>query len=159
ATSRHRILDTISTRGYAVLRGLFDERSILTSRDAVYRYANSAEHRPSTGVAADEIRRNVSKWSIGGRRDQVGRQRFALVVYDPLYDRDIFRLHSYFECIIEVRDRLAGREILRDSVLLPDRFNACRVQIYPAGGGFLGEHRDLRGQSNLPEGLYLELLL
>src|SRR5262249_37601740 len=126
---------------------------------AVYRYANSAEHRPSTGVAADEIRRNVSKWSIGGRRDQDGIPRCAVVVYNPLSDRDIFGLHSYFECIIEVRDRLAGREILRDSVLLPDRFNACRVQIYPAGGGFLGEHRDLRGQSNLPEGLYLELLL
>ena len=158
---RERILSAVANDGYAILRGLFNEAQLDESRDAIYRHANSRQHGPSTGTAPSEVRRNTSKWSIGGGRSSNALARFALVIYNPLFDENVFGLHAAFNTIIEVRDTIAGRNVLRDSDLLPERFNACRVQIYPAGGGFLEEHRDARGQLNVPEGAgtYLELLL
>ncbi|MGH7934172.1 MAG: hypothetical protein ACREQN_13560 [Candidatus Binataceae bacterium] len=158
---RERILSRVADDGYAILRGLFQEARVDEWRDAVYRHANSHRHGPSTGTAPSEVRRNTSKWSIGGGGSYNALARFALVIYNPLFDQDVFGLHAAFNTIIEVRDAIAGRDVLRDPLLLPERFNACRVQIYPAGGGFLQEHRDVRGQLNVPEGacMYLELLL
>jgi hypothetical protein len=61
----------------------------------------------------------------------------------------VFSLHDVFRRIIEIRDVLAGRELLTDEKLEPNGWNGCRLQIYPAGGGFLGAHRDTRGLSNM----------
>ena len=159
ATIRDSIVAAIQNGGYAVVRGLFDESKTRESLKTVYRYANSARHRPSSGLRPMDVRQNTSKWSIGGRASQDGVARFALAIYNPLFDSDLFQLHYAFDRIIQIRDTIAGRELLRDADLLPDRFNACRVLIYPAGGGFLGDHRDVRGQSNLPLGSYVEVLL
>jgi hypothetical protein len=139
------------------VRGLFDEAKIGESLTAIYRYANFARHRASSGLPPTDVRRNTSKWSIRGPQD--GPARFALVIYNPLFDRDLFQLHEAFDRIIQVRDTIAGRDVLRDADLLPDRFNACRIQIYPAGGGFIAEHCDVRGESNVPLGPYVEVLL
>jgi hypothetical protein len=154
---RNSIMASVQDGGYAVVRGLFDQSKIKESLKAVYQYANSASHQASSGLAAADVRRNTSKWSIRGPED--GPARFALVIYNPLFDSDLFQLREAFDRIIEIRDTIAGREVLRDADLLPARFNACRVQIYPAGGGFIGEHRDVRGESNLPQGSFVEILL
>lgn len=156
---RDSVLAAVRNCGYAVLRGLFDAAATEASRRAVYRYANAAKHRPTSGLTPMDVRQNVSKWSIGSKGAHDDIARFALVVYNPLFERDVFELHDTFERMIQVRDTIAGRKILDDAELLPERFNACRVQIYPAGGGFLGEHRDLRGEANLPLGIYVEALL
>jgi hypothetical protein len=154
---RDPIVDTIRGRGYAVVRGLFEENKIAESLEAIYRYLHSNSHEASSGLSPMDVRRNMSKWSIRGPQD--GPARFALVIYNPLFDSDLFQLHDAFDRIIRIRDTIAGREILRDVELLPDRFNACRIQIYPAGGGFIAEHRDAKGESNLPVGPYIEVLL
>src|SRR5579883_1439190 len=156
---RPSIIASVEKNGYALLRGLYDECAIAEAAKTVYQYANSCERLPTAGVKPMDVRRNTSKWSIGGRTFQDGLPRFALTVYNPQFDADIFHLRASFDRLIQVRDILAGREILRDEALLPTRFNACRVQIYPAGGGFLGEHRDQRGVSNLPGGCFIEALL
>jgi hypothetical protein len=154
---REPIAETVRHCGYAVLRGLCDEQRIRNSLTAIYRYANSGQHRPSVGLSQLDIRKNTSKWSI--RSPQHGPARLALVIYNPLFDGDLFGLHEAFSQIIQVRDTIAGRKVLRDADLLPDRFNACRIQIYPAGGGFIAEHRDDKGASNLPIGPYVEVIL
>lgn len=154
---RESILAAVREGGYAVLRGLFDEVKSGESLRAIYRYANATPHRASMGVGPEEVRRNTSKWSIRGPSN--GPARFALVIYNPLFDTDLFQMHRIFDRIVAARDTIAGREILRDSDLLPDRFNACRVQIYPAGGGFIAEHTDAKGESNLTNGPYIEMIL
>ncbi len=159
STIQTSIVAAIRNGGYAVVRGLFDESKTRESMNTVYHYANSAHHRPSSGLTPMDVRQNTSKWSIGGRASQDGIARFALAIYNPLFDRDLFQLHHAFDRIIQIRDTIAGRKVLRDADLLPDRFNACRVLIYPAGGGFLGDHCDLRGKANLPLGRYVEVLL
>jgi hypothetical protein len=82
-------------------------------------------------------------------------------VYNPLSADDLHGLHDDFRNIIEIRDALAGRDVLTDETLAPDRWNGCRVQIYPAGGGFMGAHLDSRGVGNLPRGTdaFIQLLL
>ncbi len=156
---RQPIAAAIANTGYAVIRGLFDPDVLRRCARSVYDYANSARHRPSGGLNPLDVRSNTSKWSIGGRPFQDRLPRFAVVVYNPLFADDMFQLHGAFRRLVEIRDTIAGREILHDKALLPERFNACRVQIYPAGGGFLCEHHDDRGKSNLPLGEYIEVLL
>lgn len=154
---RSSILKAVRDGGYAILRGLFEDTRSGESLGAIYRYANSTRHEASMGVGPEEVRRNISKWSIRGPAN--GPARFALVIYNPLLDSDLFHMHRTFERIIAARDIIAGREILRDSDLLPERFNACRIQIYPAGGGFIAEHTDAKGESNLTHGPYIEMIL
>ncbi len=156
---RQAIAATIENVGYAVIRGLFDPDAVRKGAGLVYDYANSARHRPSGGVSPMDVRSNISKWSIGGRPFQDWVPRFAVAVYNPLFADDSFQLHEAFRRLIEVRDTIAGRAVLYDQVLLPTHFNACRILIYPAGGGFLGEHHDDRGKSNLPLGEFIEVLL
>jgi hypothetical protein len=153
---RDSILVSVKRQGYAVVRGLFDETKIAGCLKAIYGYANFRRHEASSGLTPIDIRRNTSKWSIRG--PQNGPARFAVVIYNPLFDGDLFQLHDAFQRIIQIRDKLAGRNVLSDADLLPNRFNACRIQIYPAGGGFVAEHYDVKGKSNSP-GSYIEVLL
>jgi hypothetical protein len=102
------------------------------------------------------------KWSIGGQStSQANIGRLMRTFYNPLFQPDIYGLHDAFRKLVEVRERLAGREALTDEVLLPDRYNACRVQLYPSGGGFMGAHIDSRGVANMPEasGPFIQTLL
>lgn len=161
---RTDIVDTVRTQGYALIRNVFDRVLIREKLKTVMHYANTATHRATTGVTSAEIRANMSKWSIGGNSNsQADIARFMLTIYNPLFESDLFDLHSEFKKLIEVRDVLADRAILNDSILLPIHFNACRIQLYPAGGGFMGKHIDSRGVSTLREitnqDSYIQLVL
>jgi hypothetical protein len=160
---RDEIVKNVRQNGYAVLRGLFDRDEIGASTRAVYRHANSATHRASSGVAPADIRENMTKWSIGGNSTtQTGLPRFMLTVYNPLWQADEWGLRGTFERVIAIRDSLADRDVQTDESLAPDRYNGCRVQIYPSGGGFMGSHVDSRAVSNLaPEKreTYIQMVL
>ncbi|TKC91785.1 hypothetical protein FAZ69_04930 [Trinickia terrae] len=144
------VRDKVASEGFVLIRGMFDRLEIQQKLTSLYTYANTASHKPSAGVSPAEIRCNMTKWSIGGHsQSQAGLPRFMLTVYNPLWDEDTFKLHSDFSRLIEIRDTLAGRETLIDDRLAPARYNGCRVQIYPSGGGFMGAHVDSRAASNL----------
>jgi hypothetical protein len=148
--ARPAILATVRSEAFAIVRGLVDRDALRRKLPSVYAYANNSEHRGSAGVSSADVRENMSKWSIGGHSaTQNGIARFMLMLYNPLFKSDIFGLHAEFNGIIAVRDLLAGRQLLTDRVLAPTRFNGCRIQIYPAGGGFMGQHTDKRGVENL----------
>lgn len=155
------ITRAVSTTGFATIRGLFDRETIRSKLPSLFAYANGNSHRASAGVPPEDIRTNMTKWSIGGHSvSQAGLPRFMVTVYNPLWETDHLGLRSDFEKIIEVRDILAKREMQTDEALAPNRFNGCRVQIYPAGGGFMGKHVDSRAQSNLPDGAaYIQMVL
>jgi hypothetical protein len=148
---RAEVIGQVRAEARSVVRGLFPRDELREYIPKVYGAVNSNDSRlPSGGVAPEQIRDNVTKWSIGGHSTtQTGLVRFMLSVYNPLFAPDVFSLHSVFRRIIEIRDVLAGRELLTDEKLEPNGWNGCRLQIYPAGGGFLGAHRDTRGLSNM----------
>jgi hypothetical protein len=160
---RDAIAQTVREEGYAVIRGIVDRCTVRAKLPTLYRAADCGDHRASSGVAPDEIRTNLRKWSIGGHsKSQASLARFMLTLYNPTFEEDIYGLRSEFNSLIMVRDALAARPPLTDDKLLPDRFNGCRVQIYPAGGGFMAAHVDSRAASNLPEdvgGVYIQLVL
>ena len=146
AALRGEIQDAIRVRGYASVRGLYDRDRIRSRLSGILSYINTTQHRASSGVTPDEIRRNVSKWGIGvANQSQAGISRFMINIYNPLFDEDIFELHNDFRTLIALRDTVIGREVLTDESLAPDHFNACRIHFYPAGGGFMSAHRDRRG--------------
>jgi hypothetical protein len=160
--ARGRIVREVSESGYTVLRGLFDRDQVRAKLATVYRFANTSRRLASAGVSPNAIQHNVVKWSIGGQSTtQNGLPRMMTTVYNPLFAEDIHQLHSDFRKIIAIRDVLARREPMTDEKLAPERWNGCRVQIYPAGGGFMGAHADSRGVSNLPQnaGPFIQLLL
>jgi hypothetical protein len=153
----------VKEQGYALIRGLFSRDAIRKCAAAVYAHANHSAHLASAGVPRESVRKNMSKWSIGGASaSQAGVSRFMLMVYNPLSCVDVFCLHRHFLTLIEVRDILAMRdEILFDERLPSPIFNGTRVQIYPRGGGFMTAHRDTRAAQNL-RGLsdtYIQLVL
>jgi len=161
---KHRadIVEQVGKSGYVALRGLFDRDKVRSKLASVYRFANTAPRFSSAGVSPDAIQNNIVKWSIGGQSTtQSGLPRMMTTVYNPLFAEDIHALHDDFRRVIEIRDALAERPVLDDAALAPDRWNGCRVQIYPAGGGFMGAHADTRGVSNLPKtaGAFIQLLL
>ncbi len=162
AKARARIVDDVAKSAYAVVRGLFDRDAVRGKLKTLYQRANTAAPLPSAGVSPDMIQKNVFKWSIGGHSTtQTGISRMMMTVYNPLSDADAFGLHDCFHRLIAVRDALADRPLLTDAALAPDRWNGTRVQIYPAGGGFIGAHADSRGVSNMPEntGPFIQLLM
>ena len=162
AKSRADIIDEVGKSTFAVIRGLFDRDAVRAKLKTLYSRANSSKPLASAGVKPDEIQRNVFKWSIGGHSTtQTGIARMMMTVYNPLSDADTFGLHDCFHKLVGVRDALANRAPLTDAALAPDRWNGTRVQIYPAGGGFIGAHADSRGVGNLPEnaGPFTQLLM
>jgi hypothetical protein len=159
---RAEIVQHVSRSSFVVVRGLFNRDSVRAKLPSVYRFANTTQRLASAGVRPDEIQHNMAKWSIGGQSTtQSGLPRMMVTVYNPLFVEDLHGLHDDFQKIIEVRDALADRAVLTDEKLAPDRWNGCRVQIYPAGGGFMGGHADSRGVGNLPSdaGAFIQLLL
>lgn len=159
---RENIISEVSDKGFTLVRGLMDRDKVRSCVSSIYNYANTAPHKASSGVAPHEIRTNMSKWSVGGQSlSQSGLPRFMLTIYNPLFEEDAFGLHEHFRTLVEFRDMLADREPQTDDMLKPERFNACRVQIYPAGGGFMGAHTDSRASSNLQEeqGQYIQLVM
>lgn len=162
ARLKHQIVDEVSSRGFTSIRGLIGREEIASCLSKVKDHANRGGHLGSSGVSPAQIRTNMSKWSIGGQStSQSGLPRFMLTIYNPLFEEDKFGLHKHFETLIELRDLLAGRPVQSDELLRPARFNACRLQIYPAGGGFMGAHTDSRAAENLQEGSgpYIQLVM
>ncbi len=162
AKAHKDIVAEVAKSSFAVIRGLFDREAVRARLKDLYARANTASPLASAGVKPDEIQRNVFKWSIGGHSTtQTGIARMMMTVYNPLSDADAFGLHDCFHKLVGVRDALANRAPLTDAVLAPDRWNGTRVQIYPAGGGFIGAHADSRGVSNMPEdaGPFIQLLM
>lgn len=159
---RDRIVGDVSIRGFTSIRGLIDQEDIATCLAKAKQYADTSKHLGSSGISPAQIRTNMSKWSIGGQStSQSGLPRFMLTIYNPLFEEDRFGLHKHFETLIALRDTLAGRPLQADEILRPARFNACRLQLYPTGGGFMGAHTDSRAAENLQEGSgpYIQLVM
>lgn len=143
------IVETVEKTGYAIIRGLFNPKEIRHSLDLALADLAQQPLLPSSGILPEQIKDNVIKWSIGGESlVQQGIARMMLTIYNTFFSEDRYTFHSHFKTLIQVRDVLARRENLFDEALLPERYNGCRLQVYPAGGGFMGPHIDKRAIDN-----------
>ncbi|MGB0748642.1 MAG: hypothetical protein ACPGO3_07845 [Magnetospiraceae bacterium] len=130
---------------FVCLRGLFD-RAEIAAGVASLRAGFSAERdQPAAGEKPGAVMQNFQKLAIGGN-DQawVYNPRFVRVMYNPLWADDIYGLRGIFRRLAQVRNRLEGYELDYAVDQVQDRlWTASRVQHYPAGGGFMGPHRDV----------------
>lgn len=157
-----RIVEHVNEKGYCAIRGLYDRDDLRSKLKSLYEYANTVQKGSSAGTKPKEIKSNIAKWSIGGQsKVQADLPRFMLTVYNTFFSENIFNLHPDFTQLIKIRDAIAQRDALTDDILLPERYNGCRVQIYPSGGGFMGMHTDTTAVSSLRNkaDTYIQLVL
>ncbi|GAA5170296.1 hypothetical protein [Viridibacterium curvum] len=157
------IRETVQANGFALIRGIFDRSRIRAFLPTILQYISQTEALPSSGVSAEQIRRNCLKWSIGSQsQSQSGIARLMMTIMNPTREPDVLGLRDTFTSLILVRDTLAQREQpLLDDYLPAPKFNGTRLQIYPAGGGFMTRHIDSRAIDNVRDvsAQYIQLVL
>ena len=142
-----------------------------TVREAKQRLAagfSMDDDRPSTGETLAELMSGIQKLSAGGVNPNqrvkvdgkttkgVRRPRLMRTLYLPLSDDNPYGFDEIFRTACAVRNLLYGFEP-GFCVEAPEGgyWTACRIHQYPAGGGFLIDHRDeavpaLQQQSDWP---------
>ena len=139
-----QIKSNLSSRGFVVLRGLFDAYEIRAYLPKIYSYLDHAKIIGTTQATRATPRSNSIKWSVGGRTgSQPGNARLMATIYNPLNADDLINFRRHFEKLISIRDiiRNDGKNTGNDH-LSDGSFNASRLQIYPEGGGFMLTHTD-----------------
>jgi hypothetical protein len=161
ALQRDEIVQSVQDSGYTIIRGLFNPNEIRSKLELLKKELREGEIFSSSGTTPDQIKGNFLKWSIGGQSlVQQGLPRFMVTVYNTFFSEDKFGFHSNFETLIQIRDILAHRNVLFDNTLLPKRYNGCRLQVYPSGGGFMGAHIDKRAiDTNEGKNDFIQLLM
>ena len=158
--SADNIKADVALNGYAIIRGIFDPNAIRLFIPRIYSYLDEAEILGTTKGTQATPRSNSCKWSVGAMTgSQSGIARLMVTIYNPINQENILNFRLNFETLIEVRDiiRNDGKST-KDRDLKDGSFNACRFQIYPEGGGFMGAHTDYLAQQNSKLPL-LQLLL
>ena len=126
---REEISNEIARSNVALIRGMFDRNVVRQSLEKFLKLVNESEIMGTTLGA-----------STGA---QIGNARLMVIGYNPTSAPDVYGFRSAFKTLIKLRDSLRGDSICTDDDSLRDgSFNACRLQFYPAGGGFMLGHVD-----------------
>lgn len=136
---------SLAQHGVACLRGLFGAEEIAAARAVMARNFSAERDQPSQGEPPGAVMRNFQKLAVGGN-DQawVYNPRFVRVLYNPLWCEDVHGMHAIFRRFARLRNHLLGRPADFAIDRVEDRlWTASRLQQYPAGGGFMGPHRDV----------------
>lgn len=144
ANSTNSIKASVVDNGFALIRGLFKSSEVRMSLPLIYSHLDNAKILGTTQGTRDTPRCNSTKWSVGCMTGaQPGNARLMITIYNPIHQDDIFNIRSCFERMISIRDIIRDdKKTTNDKNLLGESFNACRLQIYPQGGGFMLGHKD-----------------
>lgn len=126
------------------IRGLFGAAEIRAGLESLRRGFDPSLDNPVIGEAPGAVMKNFQKLAIGGTMQSWAyRPRFIRILYNPLWEADIYGLHGLFRKLAALRNRLQGHpEGYAIDTVDGGMWTAARVQHYPAGGGFLIPHRD-----------------
>jgi hypothetical protein len=138
------VCEELAQKDIALIRGIFDQNSIRSSLDRFITKVNKSKILGTTKGSRELVRENTFKWSVGASSGaQIGNARLMVIGYNPIFAPDVYSFRSTFETLIQIRDLLRGDGVQTDDDSLKNGgFNACRFQLYPAGGGFMLGHRD-----------------
>lgn len=141
---REALEERLETFHFARIRGLIAESEVDHARGLMAQRFSAADDRATTGESPAEVRRNFQKLSLGrARHGGVDRPRFMRCFYLPMWDDDIFGMREIFRKTAQVRNLLSG-QALDHAIDDPDApaWTASRIHHFPAGGGFMVDHRD-----------------
>jgi hypothetical protein len=136
---------TVASRGYGIVRGLFDEKAIAASVALLRERFTPTDDHAAQGEARELVRTNFQKLGVGGASLRYNNfPRFFRTFYNPMWCEDIYQMHRNFRTLIRLRNKIYG---IREDFAARDSeenglWSATRVHQYPAGGGFFYGHRD-----------------
>lgn len=141
---RRELTDRLDTLHLVRIRNLVSPEEIARARGLMRQNFDPSADHATTGESPEQVRRNFQKLSIGrARHGGVDRPRFMRCFYLPMWDEDVFGLRDVFRKVAQVRNLLAGHELdyaIDDPTGLA--WTASRLHHFPAGGGFMVDHRD-----------------
>lgn len=127
--------------------GLFDRGEIRAALNRIadrFDSANDRKHDPRDTAA---VRSNFQKLQIGANSGvDSGRTlgRFLRVLYNPIFEKDVYGMRSHFVRLAHFRNRLYDLPVDFAVESIDDGFFTCaRIHQYPRGGGFMVPHRDM----------------
>ena len=138
------LLDTVASHGYAVVRGIVPPAMAKACLQQFYTAFDASCDHPAIGERPSDVQRNFQKLIVGGgAQTSYYVPRFVRVLYNPLWEPDIYHAHEIFRRMGRVRNHLQGYapDFAIDA---PEGgfWTAARLQHYPQGGGFFMQHRD-----------------
>lgn len=145
--ARAEIVATLEREDVALLRGVVDASVVRTALDRIasrFSRANDSVIDHKSHAAAPREVPNYQRLMLGEHGE--GEKNRALcmrIFHNPSWNADEWGMHAAFRSMTEIRNAVYGVE--PDYCLdAPegDVYTLFRVHHYPAGGGFLGAHRD-----------------
>lgn len=160
------ITRALERHGFARLRGICSPQAVEAGVAKLNERFDARDDHATVGETPAAVRDNFQKLSVGtaAGSHRVGDRyaRLLRVIFNPLIAEDCYGLHAVFRPAAEVRNLLLGlpRNFACDAIE-GGLFTASRVQHYPAGGGFLGVHRDETSAANVASWAqrYLQLVI
>ena len=134
---------TVLKSSFIVLRGLVPPKNVKISKLLLSKWFN--QENDHYGIVKPEVvKKNNSKLMIGGHiyNQKFYNPRFMRIIYNPFFDKDIFKCHDIFRIASVVRNNLLKKSKNFAIDNISDIWTACRFHQYPSGGGFLHPHKD-----------------
>ena len=138
----------IREKKIVLIRGLFSEKEILSKRKKIEKKYSPKNDKVRPKNSYGLIKKNYQRIIVGMGGGVVQTRtncRIMRTLYNPLYCKDIYGMHSIFKKLLTLQNVIYGfsedygkkTKKTKDNV-----FVASRINQYPPGGGFLSPHKD-----------------
>lgn len=134
----------LDAHGFVRICGLVSRDDVLAAREKLKAGFSAADDHPGLNDKPGSVMRNYQKISVGGAsRNWSYRPRFVRVIYNPLWEDDVYGMHGVFRRIAQLRNVLQDKPLDYAIDKVEDNlWTAARIHHYPRGGGFLVGHVD-----------------
>ena len=137
---------SLASDKFVCIRGLLNPSKVRNAKSILSQRFCKSDDRPTVGESPKDVKQNFQKLSIGlarGKHHLGSYGRLLRVMFNPLWEEDIYQMHDIFRTLISVRNQLMGKSVDYASDTIEDGlWTAARIHQYPVGGGFIQGHRD-----------------
>ena len=138
----------ISTKGFVILRGLFNKKEIRSGLMNLKKKFKSNKDLNSISGNSSEIMKNFQKICIGSSSrvklpEKKKIYRFHRIIYNPIWSLDIYKLRDIFLKFCGIRNKILNfKWDYGTSKIEKNIWSATRILQYPSGGGYMSCHQD-----------------
>lgn len=132
--------EKINKHKYCVVRGLFQKSEIKKINKKIFLKLNKKKNNYKNKL---NPLKNSFEFKFLKKSDKV--KKYAVEIFNPFVDKDIYGLHGTFKKLIKIRNLLYS---IKNLSLEKYKFNkqnfftSNRVLIYPSNKGFIEQHYD-----------------
>jgi len=139
------VLSLLKKNNYVVVNGLFNKTEISKALQKIKSKIKKINDHPAMGEKPSAILKNYSKFVLGGKMNSWDyKPRCLRVMYNPIWDKDIYDVRKLFIRLAQFRNIIQGYEKnFAIKNIEKNLWTASRIQHYPTGGGFFSKHKDI----------------